>query len=307
MNKSAQYALTILAIASLASGCSVEERSFAGGAGGGSGGGDGGSSVGGGGGVGGGADACAKAFACDDFESQTAQQAPSGAFSAAAEAGEVTVDDTRAFSGKQSVKLSTQPIDGFKAAMLNYDDPSKLPTPQNAVFGRMMFYLESVPMGDFHWTFIVGRGKAPIELGGHTVLYRYGGQHAVVESGQFVGSQLMANYETPDSYNNPSTGPSTDCWNHSDNKVIPVAKWTCAEWLFDGATNEMQFWLDGVELPDLHVVQYGQGCTSQPIDYVWAAPAFAEIFVGWESYGLDETRTIWIDDLAVGPERLGCP
>ena len=288
------------------SGCSVEERPFAGGTGGGGSGGDGGGSGGGGGG--GGSNACATALACDDFEGQVVKAQPSGVFSAATEAGEVFIDDTRAFRGKHSVRLSTGATDNFKAAMLNFSDPSKLPTPGNAVYGRMMFWLESAPAGEVQWSFIIGMGPVPdAAFGSYTALYRYGGQLPVVEGGSFVGSQLMANYETPDSYNSPPVGPPTDCWNHSSGKVVPVAKWTCAEFRLDGANNEMQLWLDGAELPDLHIQKYGQGCTSQAADYPWIAPSFTDVFVGWESYVLDEPRTIWIDDLAIGTERLGCP
>jgi hypothetical protein len=284
----------------------VEERPFAGGTGGGDGGSGGG--IGGGGGNGGSSNACATALACDDFEGQTVKVAPSGAFSTATEAGEVLTDDTRAFSGKQSVRLSTGATDGFKAAVLHYSDPSKLPTPGNAVYGRMMFWLESAPASEVQWSFIVGSGAIPDPaFGSYTALYRYGGQLPVVKDGAFVGSQLMANYDTPDSYNSPAVGPATDCWNHSMGNVVPVGKWTCAEFHFNGANNEMQLWLDGVELPDLHVQKYGQGCSSQAVDYPWIAPAFTDIFVGWESYILDEPRTIWIDDLAISTERLGCP
>jgi hypothetical protein len=308
MNERVRRAAIIAFAAGLwSSGCSVEERPFADGPGG-SGGSGGGGGDGSGGGTGGSADACAKALACDDFEGQTVDTVPSGAFFSATEAGEVIIDNTRASSGKLSVRLSTGATDGFKAAMLNFSDPSKLPTPGNSVFGRMMFWLDSAPAGEVQWSFIIGKGPIADASGlKYTALYRYGGQIPILNSGAFVGSQLMANYETPDSYNNPPIGPSTDCWSHSSGRVVPVGKWTCAEFHFNGANNEMQLWLDGADLPDLHVQKYGQGCTGQAADYPWIAPTFTEVFVGWESYTLDEPRTIWIDDLAIGTERLGCP
>ncbi|MCK6586050.1 MAG: polysaccharide lyase [Polyangiaceae bacterium] len=304
------FAAGVLVFFVFASGCSVEERPFApgtGGAGGaGSAGGDGGGGSAGGGG--GGPDVCAAGFACDNFESYPIKAEPLSPFSPAIEAGEVYVDDTRAYSGKQSVRLSTGATDGFKAAMLHFNDPSKLPTPENVVYGRMMFWLESAPANEVQWSFIVGSGTvSDPAFGGYTALYRYGGQLPVVVNGNFVGSQLMANYDTPGSYENPPVGPATDCWHHASGNVVPVGKWTCVEFHFNGPTNEMQIWLDGAELPDLHVEKSGQGCTSQPGDYVWLAPSFSDIFVGWESYILDEPRTIWIDDLAIGAERLGCP
>jgi len=303
MNESTRYvAAAIVALGLGGSACSTEDRDYSGGSGGS--GGDGGS----GGGGGGSSNACATALACDDFEAHTIKADPTGPFSKAVTAGEVFIDDTRAFSGKHSVRLSTGATDGFKAALLNYNDPAKLPAPNNAVYGRMMFWLESAPASEINWNFIIGLGAVPDPVfGSYAAVYRYGGQYPVLEGSTFVGSQLMANYGTPDSFNDPPVGPSTNCWNHSDKKVVPVAKWTCAEFHFDGANNEMQFWLDGAEVPDLHVQKYGQGCASQAADYPWIAPTFTDIFVGWESYVLDEPRTIWIDDLAIGTERLGCP
>jgi hypothetical protein len=29
--------------------------------------------------------------------------------------------------------------------------------------------------------------------------------------------------------------------------------------------------------------------------------------VGWESYQADAARTIWLDDVAIGRTRIGCP
>jgi hypothetical protein len=51
----------------------------------------------------------------------------------------------------------------------------------------------------------------------------------------------------------------------------------------------------------------GQGCVHQGKDYVWEAPTFERLDVGWESYQEDDARTIWIDDVAIGTEKLGCP
>jgi hypothetical protein len=252
----------------------------------------------------GGSSATCKALFCDDFEAMSPQSEPGGVWSTTKTMGEVTVDTTRFFSGKQSVKLSTGQ-GGYKNALINFSDPSVLPTAGNVVYGRMMFYLDSAPSESVHWTFIAGQG--PVTGKGYSAIYRYGGQLPISENGAFVGNQLMANYETPDAYQSPPVGPKTDCWNHSEKKVVPVGKWTCAEWKFDGATNSMEFWLDGAELHDMHVTGTGQGCVSQPKDYTWTAPSFEQLSVGWESYQTDAPRTIWIDDVAIGTQQIGCP
>src|SRR5262249_7953290 len=45
----------------------------------------------------------------------------------------------------------------------------------------------------------------------------------------------------------PPVGPGSDCWLHSNEKVVPVGAWTCVEWEFDGPNNAMHFWLGGIE------------------------------------------------------------
>lgn len=285
--------IAFLAAGTGASGCSVDERQYTAPSGGASSGGEG-------------SDACARALACDDFESSKAQEPPSGPFSAAVDLGTVVVDTTRAFSGTQSVKLSTEAGEGFKAAVLQYSDSSTLPVSDNILYGRMMFWLESAPTEELHWSMITGRGLMP-ELN-YEVVYHIGGQFPVFDGeGQFIGSKLMANYDTPDSYDKPPVGPATSCWEHSDEKPAPLKEWTCAEWKFDGKNNGIELWLNGSDQAVIQVNARGQGCVSQPDNYEWLAPPFTELFIGWESYDLDGPRTIWIDDLAIGTERLGCP
>jgi len=219
----------------------------------------------------------------------------------------ITVETTRAFSGTHAVKVSVAeaPADKtYRSAMLAFQG-SKLPVSGNALFGRMMFWLESSPTKDVHWTFIDGYGMVPGK--NYHAFYRYGGQHPVTNGGTFAGNQLMANYETPDTYQTPPVGISSDCYLHANQKVVPVGKWACAEWSFDGTKNQMRFWLDGNELTDLAMNGTGQGCGAQSQDFVWTAPSFERIDVGWESYQADDARTMWIDDVAIGTERLGCP
>jgi polysaccharide lyase-like protein len=244
---------------------------------------------------------CTGALICDDFEAQTAASAPSGSWTTNQNGGTVTVDTTRAFSGTQSVLASTPAAMAYKSAMARFDSPL-LPLASNSIYGRMMFYLESAPATSVHWTFIDGSGQVEDAAGSYTAVYRYGGQLPVMG-----GTQFMANYETPDHYSTPGKGPSTDCYQQATGQLTPVGKWACAEWHFDGPTNSMQFWLDGREIQGLFMDGTGDGCGDQPNDYTWIAPVFTRIQVGWESYQADEARSLWIDDVALSEERIGCP
>jgi hypothetical protein len=253
---------------------------------------------------------CQSSLFCDDFEAFAAGSAPSGAWTANQNNGTVSVDTARAFRGTQSVKATTlaTAVSGstYKAALIGLTSAPAVPVPGEAFYGRMMFYLESAPSTNVHWTFIDATGTIPGEV--YSATYRYGGQLPIMD-GATIGSQLMANYDTTNFYATPSVGPNTDCYQHADGEVVPVGRWACAQWFFDGPNAQMRFWLDGQELTDLHVDQVGEGCsgTDAPPPYTWTAPAFSRLDVGWESYQTDEERSIWIDDVVISSSLVSCP
>jgi hypothetical protein len=88
---------------------------------------------------------------------------------------------------------------------------------------------------------------------------------------------------------------------------MPVGRWACAEWRFDGATSEMQLWIDGTEVEGLHVSGKGTRCRTLPSDSPWIPPVFSRIDMGWESYQADSERSIWVDDFVLAAQRIGCP
>ena len=88
-------------------------------------------------------------------------------------------------------------------------------------------------------------------------------------------------------------------------KVIPQNTWMCWEWRFDGNTNEIQFFIDGVL--SRRVSATGDGCLSGQAS-TWTAPDFASLRIGqYIAETRNTTARIYIDDVAVGStERLGC-
>jgi hypothetical protein len=256
-------------------------------------------------GSGGAVDPCATAIFCDDFESYPTGSPPGGKWGNNMNGGAVSIDGTHVRSGSKAVKISADAASGYRSVMISLSDPSLLPAAGGVVYGRMMFWLADAPTDTVHWTFIDGYGAVPGQS--YHAVYRYGGQVPLMSGATFLGSQLMANYDTPDSYGSPPTGPSSDCWLHANTEVVPVAKWTCAEWMFDTTHNTMRFWQDGAELTDLAMTGTGQGCVNQPATFSWLAPTVEQVDVGWESYQADGARTMWIDDVGIGAQRLGCP
>jgi hypothetical protein len=260
-----------------------------------------------------GGDPCATALYCDDFEKYAANAAPTTPWHASTNMGAVTVDGTMAHSGSQSIKMTTQArtTDGIKTAFIELAGNNVFPVAGNVFYGRMMFYLDAAPTTSVHWTLIQGAGVVPSASDAtYHALYRYGGQLPVMQGSTFVGSQLMANYDTPDSYPIGSgTPPASDCWQHADKVVVPVGRWACVEWKFDGPNNRMNLWLDGAAVSSLTMNGTGQGCVNQPATppFVWTAPNFDRLDLGWESYQTDGVRTIHVDDVVISKTQIGCP
>lgn len=232
-------------------------------------------------------DACATALLCDDFDDDTAGMQPGAPWTSDTNGGSVEVSSERAFSGANSVHVSNSP-GAYKRAFFSVSGEPLFPGAGQEMYGRMMMWLEATPAGSVHWTFIQGEG--PSDDGSYDIFYRYGGQHE---------GKLMANFETQ--------GKATDCWDHSET-VMPTQTWACLEWRFNTATDEMQFWLDGTELSDIHPVGMGEGCVNQDLSGAWPAPAQFEVLrLGWEKYQESTQLDAWIDDVAVGTSRMGCP
>jgi hypothetical protein len=269
----------------------------AGGAGGGTAG--GGTSTGGvtGGGSGGAAAGldCTGRTICDDFEKGTLGSKPGAPWKLRENSGTVTYDDTRAVSGKYSVKVAitaTSADSTYRQALLNLDGAPLLPLASNKVYGRFMIYTDRIPDKSVHWTFAHGDG--PYAATGTTATYNYGGMGG-----------LMANYYR-------DTKPdATDCW-QTKNESFPTGKWQCVGFAFDGPNNEMHFWLGPTEVSEVHVVgnqKSDQTCTVKGVDGKWYAPTFKNISVGWESYQHDVAgaHDAWIDDVVLDDEPIPCP
>jgi hypothetical protein len=233
---------------------------------------------------------CAGRIVCDDFEGPNAPAAP---FQKTTSAGTVTLDQTRAYSGTHSVKVSinpTTPSDTYRHAMLSITGAPLIPLANDSVYGRFMIWTPRIPDGTVHWTFAHGDGPA---MSGTTANYNLGGMGG-----------LMANY-----YRN--TNPAADCW-QTKNQVFPSSRWVCVSFLYDGVNNEIRFWMDGVEVPELHV--YGNQktamtCTNSSVDGKWYAPKFQNIGIGWESYqhDVDGGHDAWIDDVVLDSSPIPCP
>jgi hypothetical protein len=102
--------------------------------------------------------------------------------------------------------------------------------------------------------------------------------------------------------------PSVDC-GKSSSSGYPEKTWICVEWQFDGASNEMRYWIDGQAQTGVDVTKVGGGCVPgrAPTGGIWQAPIFDKLMIGWYSQPFNKPVELWVDDVAVGTDRIGCP
>jgi len=246
-------------------------------------------------------DACAGRTICEGFEQLALGSEPKAPFSIHKNKGTVTVDGTHVHSGKQALKVSvtaTATGDTSRQAMLAITGAPLLPLSNDSLYGRFMIYTDRIPDKTVHWTFAHGDGPYQDT----TATYNYGGMGG-----------LMANYYRNTLKAGTSDPLPTDCW-QSNNQVFPTGRWVCVAFHFDGPNNEMQFWIDGAEISDLHVLGNSKTTATcvqpSPADGVWHAPTpFKNISVGWESYQHDVAgaHDAWIDDLVLDESAIDCP
>jgi hypothetical protein len=243
--------------------------------------------------------ACATALYCDDFESYASPGKPGGKWQTSTAYGgntngTVSVDTAHVYRGNNAVHFSTPGNATNEHAFITLQGAPYFPVPDNTFFGRMMVYVTKVPANTVHWTLVEGQGTMVPGFPNLTeAVYRYGGQ--------INGNLLMSNYDT-------QPGRLSDCAQRSQVKV-PMNKWSCVEWRFDGKNKELDLWLDGAVVPALSVRQKANNtgtCQNTSWSGIWEPPTFNRVGVGFQHYqqGAGE---LWIDDFAIDTKQVGCP
>lgn len=195
----------------------------------------------------------------------------------------ITVDGARAARGARSLHVHTETSDPV------YVETKRLPLAGNAFYGRVFAYFAEDPgaRSRGHWGAFVGVGRRASVM--QDVEVRVGGQFDI----------LVANYSPNDAL---QTSASRDGF-YDDGARLPIAKWTCFEFLFDGGGNELRVWMDGAELDRLHVTDWGQfGHTPTP---AWS-PSYDRLRIGYQSWNADTPIDVFYDDIAIDTQRVGC-
>ena len=235
-----------------------------------------------------GVDAGCRARFCEDFERYDAGRAPSAPWTTSVQGGTTLIDTTRKHGGAKAVRVTNAGAVAYERAYFSIASPSFFPAPGNQFYGRAWFYVTAVPPMTTHWTNISGEGRAPDAGTNVTAYVRYGGQ---------VMKHLMANYDT--------SNVGSDCWQHST-VAMPEGTWNCYEWHFDQPNNRMELWLDGTQISALTVNGTGMGCITNGLGGKWILPQFDTLRLGWEHYQTSIPIEMWVDDVALDSQRIGC-
>jgi hypothetical protein len=214
---------------------------------------------------------------------------------AAAGSSTATIDTSHAHSGTKSLKFSVAQGDTC-IAMAVLGGAPVFPALQNGFWGRMWVWITTVQPGPGGGYIHINNIDAHGYLDAGVQADMHYGASAWSDSGgahQF----LLSNYTTLINWNPGMDSPGGG----SDPAIYatPLGQWACYEWSFTSGTTTPQFFLNGTSLPDMNV-------PSNAGD-VWLLPQWDTVSLGWTNWQSSSTpSTMWIDDVALGTQRIGC-
>lgn len=242
-----------------------------------------------------GAGSCSTNPVCDDFESYaTGKFTSRNGWTLPANSAPVVIDETRARSGKKSIKI-TVPASGEgggQSALLSRSDRSVLSTGKS-VYARMMVYLENIPSGaGLHWAFLRASGFHAQDGKMGLITHSLGGQ-----PGRLRNLMLW-----------PTSAGLQDCFNDSSTQIASK-KWTCVEWHLDPEGQAMEVWFDGQKQSDNSWMARPQrgACAADQTGGKWIIPKLSVMNFGWIHYHTFSGVTMWLDDIAMDTKKVGCP
>jgi hypothetical protein len=226
----------------------------------------------------------ASAIVADDFESTAVGAIPAGF----TKTGELGVEDGVAHSGRHALMI--QPgVRGGRSIDLA---PDKVAALGGAHWGRLYYKIKSpapMPTGRLiHATIVHGRAVSPsvkdtVDVRLATWLY--------YPTGLF---KYMYNVQPPNGRR--EFGPQSATEQKFDDN------WNLLEWHVDYATQTYQFFVNGKEVTDI-----GQSKGAGNYEGIEIPAAFQTLSIGFTNYqaATGDGFTVYIDDIALGKERLG--
>jgi hypothetical protein len=228
---------------------------------------------------------CRFAF-CEGFESYPSGQPPDPTLWEQ-KATKALVDGVHAAHGSKALHVGPM----LKDSIVIRQNRS-FPALGKAFYARVRLWIDKEPVEKppnlYHWTLIeasdlpAGGGRR-VRLGGH------------IEA-RFPGDWLRFNYETGATTNPHETGLS------DKGALVLPKRWHCIEIYFDMDRQEARVWLDGQERTALHWLD------SMPRMPLFKFPTeIKSLSFGWTEYQPPQTPfEVWLDDIAVDRQRIGC-
>jgi hypothetical protein len=260
-------------------------------------------------------DCPAGALFCDDFESYAANASDlSPNWTVYTYSGTVQVDGSKPHAGAQSLHLTVE------AGMRHYADLIRETQGLELVplnhYGRMMVWLTAIP-DQAHWNLNSSSGPMqsdPQEL----AKFLQGGMFGKLMSNYAQRGRVKVGDEYPLRGGGPEQGDpgaDSDCAVAAPSQTMTAGQWVCWEWQFDGTSNSAYLWLDGVAMTEIDAVGHGTQCQGPGFDgvpmspdYPWAAPQFFDkVWIGYEQYQDAPAQEVWLDDVVISSQRVGCP
>jgi|GEM_PF-1960022 len=220
---------------------------------------------------------------CDGFEGP-APGAAGSEFKFELGAGSTgVVDTTKAFRGMSSVHIKTNGAQGFITETSTFTGTTA--ATNNNQWGRIWIWFETKAAPQSHDVFI--RLEDTASSLESAQLHVAGGSRGQLASEIRSGSDLYH-----PKIIDPVPKPLPD-----GTVGFPLAqpKWQCWEW-HTMADNSLDFYIDGVEYTKMKVVAADK----------WPFPIFKKLYLGFMQFGTTPATELWIDEVALSSERVGC-
>ena len=231
----------------------------------------------------------AGAVECDGFENAAPGTAGSNwTYPTSNTGGTITVDTTKVYRGSKSVHFSTTNQEYISYAKMF---TGTMKTTNNAFWGRYFFqfdYGATVPASHNVFGTMVGTEALAADSQGDQFHF-VGGSRGKL--------QTQIRLTTADLYTGGGTTPQ------AGDPPFPSAMsgWECWEWQIQ-PDDSFQFYIGGAPVAEMSLTagKAPDGTDLSPL------PTITNLEIGWQSFGTVPTVSGWIDEVALGPNRIGC-